>query len=118
MATYKRLLIRHEVEASGNCNVLDNTDILEVVTNTDNVDMSIIRRYDLALQQPVQSDHGYVDVPNNIMFNEYSTAAIGYIAEYVVRMAKKLIHCPVSIEALSVNDDSSQETQFASQTRD
>ena len=65
MATYKRLLIRHEVEACGNCDVVGNTGILEVVTdslsskniNTDIVDMTIIRRYDLVLEQPVQSEN-------------------------------------------------------------
>ena len=57
MAAYKRLLLRHEVSASGNCTALDATNILHAVKDTTTInhvnadidvsDITTIRRYDL-----------------------------------------------------------------------
>ena len=108
MAIYKRLLIRHDVSTSGNATALDNTKILEVVNNskeskcTDIVEISMIRSYELMPPQPADDDISYA--PNPASITEYSKAAIGNIAGYVVTMVKKLIHCPRCTEALTKQD--------------
>ena len=114
MAIYKRLLIRHEVATSGNATAVDNTKILEVIKDysdgnrgADISDMSNIRRYDLVPQQPIED---LSDAPSPVGMTEYSKAAIGYIAGYVVTMAKKIIHCPRCIQALTEQDGQSDET--------
>ena len=75
MSAYKRLLLRHEVSASGNCTALDATNILHAVKDTTTInhvnadidvsDITTIRRYDLNVRlEPQQTDHDYVDAPN------------------------------------------------------
>ena len=52
--------------------------------------MTIVRKYDLALRpQPVETDHDYFDVPNDMELSEFKSLAISYIAGYVVRMVQK-----------------------------
>jgi hypothetical protein len=44
-------------------------------------DMTIARRYNLALRdEPVASDHYYCDVPNVMELSEFKPSAISYIA--------------------------------------
>ena len=113
MATYKRLLLRHEVKTAGNCNVLDNTSILYALKDsaavskvrTDAADISTMRRYDLEIRQtPIQNDHDYVDAPNFNHLGTNKVAAVGYIAGYVVKMVKKSIQCNVCQDALVAED--------------
>ena len=111
MAAYKRLLLRHEVSATGNCTALDNTRILHAVKDTTTInqvnnvgvaDISIIRRYDLqARLEPQQLDHDYDDAPNFNYLSTYKEAAVGYIASFVVRMVKRTVSCETCIDALT-----------------
>ncbi|PIK43542.1 putative THAP domain-containing protein 9-like [Apostichopus japonicus] len=66
-ATYKRLLMRHQVKnGSGNCGIMDCTSILPVdsTAGTSQSTMSIARKYDMINRQPSQNDHDYADAPN------------------------------------------------------
>ena len=114
MASYKRLLLRHEVSATGNCSALDDTRILHAIKDTTTInnvnnigvaDISIIRRYDLqARLEPQQTDHDYDDIPNFNYLSNYKEAAVGYIASYVVKMVKRVISCETCIDALVEKD--------------
>ena len=111
MASYKRLLLRHEVSATGNCSALDDTRILHAIketatiNNVNNIgvaEISIIRRYDLqARLEPQQTDHDYDDVPNFNYLSNYKEAAVGYITGYVVKMVVSYETC---IDALVEKD--------------
>ena len=79
MASYKLLLLRYEVSATGNCAALDNPRILHPIKDTTTInhqpstinqgndigvaDMSVIRRYDL--QARLEPQHDYNDAPNS-----------------------------------------------------
>ncbi|CAB3990496.1 Hypothetical predicted protein [Paramuricea clavata] len=126
MAAYKRLLLRHEVSASGNCTALDATNILHAVKDTtiinhvnadiDVSDITTIRRYDLNVRlEPQQTDHDYVDAPNFNYLSSYKEAAVGYIAGYVVRMVKRSVTCESCIDALVEKDPNN--TKFNSLVR-
>lgn len=110
IAAYKRLLMRHNVESGhGNVSSQDSTAMLAVsldsiiVDNlqTDTLDMSVARRYDIDLRQPRQEDHDYVDMPNYGRLSEFKFGLITYIAGYVVRMVTPKIHCPECVAALT-----------------
>ena len=126
MAAYKRLLLRHEVSASGNCTALDATNILHAVKDTTTInhvnadidvsDITTIRRYDLNVRvEPQQTDHDYVDAPNFNYLSSYKEAAVGYIAGYVVRMVKRSVTCESCIDALVEKDPNN--TKFNSLVR-
>ena len=108
MASYKRLLLRHELQApsttpTGNCSALDDT--INNVNNIGVAEISIIRRYDLqARLEPQQTDHDYEDVPNFNYLSNYKEAAVGYIAGYVVKMVKRVVSCETCIDALVEKD--------------
>ena len=113
MAAYKRLLLRHEVSATGNCSALDNTKILHAIKDTATVnyndigvaDISIIRRHDLKERlEPQQMDHDYVDAPNFNYLGSYKEAAVGYIAGFVVRMVKREVSCETCRDTLVEKD--------------
>lgn len=60
---------------------------------------------DLAVRpQPVQDEHDYTDAPDFGHLSHYKTAAVGYIAGFVVKMVRKIIHCPNCVAAL-INTD-------------
>lgn len=114
-ATYKKLLVRHEIEGTGgNCTALDKTLILQVSSATkpsqyeedgdyfctEQRDMLIMRRYDLEDRQP-ETDHDYIDTPNFHSLSPVINDAIGYIAGYVVRMTIKRIICSECQETLT-----------------
>ena len=126
MAAYKRLLLRYEVSASGNCTALDATNILHAVKDTTTInhvnadidvsDITTIRRYDLNVRlEPQQTDHDYVDAPNFNYLSAYKEAAVGYIAGYVVRMVKQSVTCESCIDALVEKDPNN--TKFNSLVR-
>ena len=121
MASYKLLLLRYEVSATGNCAALDNPRILHPIKDTTTInhqpstinqgndigvaDMSVIRRYDLqARLEPQQRDHDYNDAPNFNYLSGYKEAAIGCIVGLVVRMVKRTVSCEICINALEEKD--------------
>ena len=97
-AAYKRLLLRSSIEGqNGNCQKQDETEILEAIgdsfkTNDKTVtvnDAAIIRKYDLQGEHQSQHEEDLSDAPNIPFLSEFKTAAISYIAGYVVRMVDK-----------------------------
>ena len=67
--------------------------------------MALARRYDLALREPVASDHDYCDVSNVIELSDFKEAVISYIAGYVIKMVEKKIHCMQCIAALTTTKE-------------
>ena len=118
-ASYKRLLLRSAIKGGkGNVSQRDNTTILEVIEDTCHLsndttltisETAIIRKYDLKQLSPVQSDHDYCDMPNITILSEYKTAAISYIAGYVVKMVEKRIICSDCLKALKASNQSPTE---------
>lgn len=121
-ASYKRLLMRHEIEATGgNCTALDVTTILQTAHPSNEMrqavpdeteDIAVARRYDILERSPRQIDHDYADVTNISSLSPFKAAAVGYIAGYVVRMVQKKINCSQCKSALVTDnavgcDDSS-----------
>ena len=110
-SAYRQLMMRHEIKGGrGNCIPQDDTEMLSNVddknkkksTPVEIDEMTIVRKYDLALRpQPVESDHDYFDVPNDMELSEFKSAAISYIAGYVVRMVQKKTHCLKCLVALT-----------------
>ena len=109
-ATYKRLLMRHNIESgNGNVTAQDATKLLNANTDsivmnnlqTDTLDVSLARRYDFELRTPVQSDHDYSDVPNFGNLSNYKMSVVTYMAGYVVKMVRLKIHCPDCLTALT-----------------
>jgi len=97
-SAYKRLLMRHNVEASINANVtsLDSTTILtssNIDIQCDDLNVTLARRYDIVLRQPQEKDHDYVDIPNYGYLSHFKMAVVTYIAGYVVNMVLKKIIC-------------------------
>ncbi len=97
-AAYKRLLLRSSIEGqNGNCQKQDETDNLEAIgdsfkTNDKTVtvnDAAIIRKYDSQGEHQSQHEEDLSDAPNIPFVSEFKTAAISYIAGYVVRMVEK-----------------------------
>ena len=110
-ASYKRLLLRSSIQGQhGNCQKRDQTDILEVIsdsfkTNCATVtvnDAAIIRKYDLEVNyQTSNDDDDFSEAPSMPTLSEFKTAAISYIAGYVVQMVKKKVTCSTCCGALS-----------------
>ena len=85
MSSYKRLLMRHNVQGGiGNCTVQDATRMLNVTIDSiqvdgqqqDTFDMTVSRMYDLADRPPAQIDHDYADLPNIAILSEYKKAVV------------------------------------------
>lgn len=111
-SAYKRLLMRHNIQCTGNCTPIDNTTILNVYDGgaseggpADTLHIKDAERLNIIDNSPSHHDHDYVDVPNISHLSEYKEAAIGYIAGYVVKMARKKTHCASCQEALTENDE-------------
>ena len=124
-AAYKRLLVRRNIEGGqGNCQKQDPTDILHVLSdscngNNQNVTLSnaaLIRKYNIK-DQPMQSDHDYIDAPNIDTLTEYKKAAISYIAGYVARMAEKQLICIHCCMALGSKNHAASSTFLALKDR-
>ena len=111
---YKQLLMRHNIEGGrGNCSPQDDTEILNSVQDQCEINslptgisnVALARRYDLALREPVASDHDYCDVSNVIELSDFKEAVISYIAGYVIKMVEKKIHCMQCIAALTTTKE-------------
>ena len=110
-AAYKRLLMRHEVQAvTGNCKALDNTHILFVTSNTvprknerdlDTYDVSLVRQYDLVPRKPLAVHHDYADLCNGHTLSVFKEFIAAYIAGYVVRMVTRSLACKACTVALT-----------------
>ena len=114
-AAYKRLtlLLRIGIEGNnGNCQIQDGTDILEAFGNSCKIkekeltvnDAAIIRKYDLQGQLDPQCKDDLSDAPTIPFLSEFKTAAISYIAGYVVQMVQNRISCYTCCEALGSKD--------------
>ena len=65
-------------------------------------DAAIIRKYDLEVNyQTSNDDDDFSEAPSMTTLSEFKTAAISYIAGYVVQMVKKKVTCSTCCEALS-----------------
>ena len=110
-AAYKRLLLRSSIQGqNGNCQKQDQTDILEVISDSFKTksatvtvnDTAIIRKYELEVNYETSNDDDDLSsAPHMTPLSEFKTAAISYIAGYVVQMVKKKITCPTCCEVLS-----------------
>lgn len=115
-AAYKRLLMRHNVEATnGNCISIDSTSQLEVVmpsTSTTSCDVHTLVMDDTA---EVEQDMGLDAPDNDVCFahlpivssklSAFKEAAISYIAGYVCKMTKKRLSCDQCCNALCNTTD-------------
>ena len=114
-SAYKQLLMRHDITGGrGNCIPQDDTEMLsdgddwtKGISSRIEIDEISTRRYDLTLrpEPSVASDHDYCDVPNDIELSEFKSAAISYIAGYVVRMMQKKTNCLKCLVALSTTKE-------------
>ena len=84
-------------QGTGNCLIRDDTNVLEATPAT----VNISRRFDLTPVEPEMSDHDYSSCPNVEDVSEYKTAAISYIAGFVVKKIKERHTCLPCTEALS-----------------
>ena len=119
IAAYKRLLIRHEVKGlGGNCAHLDGTDILfltrDVHTNkgvvntvdTDILDICLARHYDIVTSQSdevsqLQLEHKYAKKCDLTSLSEFRVNVVAYVAGYVVKMVRRILHCPDCLGSLT-----------------
>ena len=101
--------MRHQIKgANGNCAALDDTNILYTTrdctvineNNTDTLDISTARRYDLDLHALQDDEVELLGAPDFGSLSPYKEAAIGYIAGYVVRMVDRRIQCLFCTAAL------------------
>ncbi|KAK7879527.1 hypothetical protein WMY93_033764 [Mugilogobius chulae] len=99
-AAYKRLLVRHQVKAgTGNCLLLDNTNILGVTSASINT----TRRFNLEPVMEAQSEHDYSVCPDVDAVSEYKEAAINSIAGFVVKKIKEKHLCLTCSDAITSN---------------
>ena len=114
-SAYKQLIMKHQITGGrGNCIPQDDTEMLSNFEDNSNrrssrieIDqVTIVRKYDLALRpEPVTTDHDYCDAPNVMELSEFKSAAISYIAGYVVRMVQKKIRCLKCLAALTTTKE-------------
>jgi hypothetical protein len=104
-ASYKRLLVKHEVKIrNGNCLPQDCVTILHVTqrkpqtTSTDI--MTLVRKLDLVERPPLQDEHDYADMPNFVQLSPYVDNVVTYIAGFVVRNLLKRLTCEECSHAL------------------
>ena len=109
---YKRLLMRHHIQSTGNCMPLDETRILSVSDDGTSIrgpsEISYIEeaeKYNLIDKDALDGDLDYADIPNITSLSDFKEAAIEYIAGYVVKIARKKIHCVRCLEALIAIDN-------------
>ncbi len=117
-AAYKRLLLRSSIQGqNGNCQKQDNTDILEAIGDSYKAknqtvtvdDAAVIRKYDLEENSQYQADDDdFSDAPTISTLSEFKTAAVSYIASYVVQMVQRKITCSTCSEALGSKQHNSQ----------
>ena len=88
--------MRHNIQSTGNCSPMDETEILcisgqetNIRSSSDSICFIEAEKHNLIDRDPVQSDHDYADISNLTFISEYKEAAIEYITGYVVRMSRK-----------------------------
>lgn len=93
--------------SNGNCSQQDPTRVLHLFDDTCNVNdgtvvsistTAIIRKYDLADRKPVEYEHDYCDVLNFSSISEFKSAAISYIAGFVVKMTLRQTTCRTAVK--------------------
>lgn len=80
---------------TGNCLLLDNTNILEATPASVNT----ARRFDLNPVEPEHLDHDYY--PSDDIISEFKEQAIAYIAGFVVKKIKEKHNCLTCSEHLT-----------------
>ena len=114
ISTYKKLLLRNAVESGhGNCTPQDQTTILNVVEDCTRF-VSIQRKNDNVEDEADNSaDFVAEALPDVDSLSEFKSAAISYIAGYVVKMVCRRVQCApcegalISSSAVSDNVQSS-----------
>lgn len=111
-SAYKLPLMRHHIQCTENCAPIDDSHILSVYDggtskggSSDTLYIKNAHKFNLIGNGPSQSDHDYVGVPSFLPLSEYKEAALGYIAGYAVKMARKKTHCASCQEALTETDE-------------
>ena len=111
MATYKRLMMRHDVQTvTGNVAPQDQTTVLTSAETTATIkktledatqDHLIARRYDLVSHE---ADDSVINIPDLPKLSMYRENAVGYIAGFVARMVARRTGCPECRSALSAKN--------------
>ncbi|GFN80520.1 THAP domain containing 9 [Plakobranchus ocellatus] len=103
-AAYKRLLVHHNVKASGNCLIRDKTQILHAAQNVSMAEtaMAVCRKYNIIEQQTEVADAVDLDeIQDMTGLSEFKESAVSYIAGYVVKMARKQVQsCKKCVDSL------------------
>ena len=111
IAIFKRLLLRSSIGGGrGNCEKMDDTNLLHILDDVCAVDeneitmstISLIRKYDLADRKPVMSEHDYADAPNYSRYalSEFKRPIIAYIAGFAGKITAKHLWCRECCDAL------------------
>jgi len=101
VASYKRLLVRHEIETTtGNCSELQHTPILSAAS------MNAQCSNDSDESMVVTFSDCY-DTPDVTALSHYVENAVSYIAGYVIRNISKKAACETCLQALKgeMNDE-------------
>ena len=111
VAIYKRLLLRSSIGGGrGNCDKMDETNLLHIMDDVCKVngslvtlsDVALIKKYDLVDRKPSRSDHDYVDAPNfsSNTISEFKKSVIGYISGFAGKITAKHLWCKECCDAL------------------
>ena len=99
VASYKRLLVRHEIETStGNCSELQHVPILScnnAQSSNEPNEATLVNFTDCS------------DTPDITALSQYVENAVAYIAGYVIRNVSKTVACETCLQALKgeMNDE-------------
>lgn len=106
--TYKRLLLRHDVNLDGgNCVAQDQTEILSMTSSKRIVNITDVHFERLVEDAAVNKLQEEMNIALPLDLSEFAENAVTYIAGYVIKIIKRHWRCPQCIEAL-----------FASSTED
>ena len=119
VAIYKRLLLRSSIGGGrGNCEAMDETNLLHIMDDVCRVngsvitlsEISLIRKYDLGDRQPMSSDHDYSDAPNmsKLSLSEFKKPIIAYISGFAAKTTAKHLMCKECCDALGSQQHISQ----------
>lgn len=103
---------------TGNCAVLDETNILRVVSNNNTApvqistadEMSIIRKYNLDVPENILFENELLELIPNL--SEISENVVAYIAGYTVKTLKKTVFCFKCLSLLEQNGEPTDDTYF------
>ena len=98
----------HIKGTGGNCEPQDPTQLLEVFTDTCQVDdteldistVGMARRYDLLIREPLETDHDYDDIPQVSSLSEFQDAVLPYVSGSAAKITARFTICPNCCEAL------------------